>query len=149
MKKLLASIIAVISLFSISTQTFAQEEALFERILDLNYGVEDYEIQLSNLDEMYFFNSNYTRMHSDFKRANTKIKQEIIMYYREWRFTRAQTKGLVKAHKDFVYHTNQVFRNIRYKELDSNFADVDSAILDSYKEARRSYDHIKKIVNLR
>ena len=77
MKKLLASIIAVISLFSISTQTFAQNDPIFERILDINYGVEDYEIQLANLDDMYFFNQVYTNMHSDFKRANTKMKQEI------------------------------------------------------------------------
>jgi hypothetical protein len=149
MKKLLILIIAVISLFSISTKTFAQNQPIFERILDLKYGVEDYEIQLANLDQMYFFNSSYQSMHSKFKRANIKMKQEIIMYYREWRFTRAQTQGLVKAHKNFVYHTNQVFRNIKYKELDPNFSDVDSAILDNYKQARRSYNQIIKIVNLR
>jgi hypothetical protein len=148
MKKLLALIIAVISLFSISTQTFAQNEPIFERILDLNYGVEDYEIHLANLDEMYFFSSTYKGIHSDFKGANSKIQQEIIQYYREWRFTRSQTQGLVKSHKDFVYYTNQVFRHIKYKELDPNFADVDSAILENYRESRSSYNHIKKIISL-
>lgn len=149
MKKILIGIIVTISLFSISTQIFAEQEALFERILDLNYGVEEYEIQLSNLDEIYFFNSSYTNMYTAFNDANIKIKQEIIQYYRDGKFTQAQTQGLVKAHKNFVYHTNQVFRHITFKEIDPDFADVDAAILQNYKEARKAYNHIKKIVGLR
>lgn len=148
MKKLLASIIALISLFSITTDTFAAEEGLFERILDLNYGVEDYEIQLSDLDQMYFYSDNYTTMYNDFNKANTSLKREIIEYYREWKFTRAQTQGLVNAHKNFVYHTNQIFKHITYKELDQNFADVDAAILQNYKRTREAYTQIKKIVYL-
>ena len=60
-----------------------------------------------------------------FQKANENIKKEIIMYYRQGRFTNYQTQGLVRAQKNFVYYTNQIFTHMRYKELDPNYADID------------------------
>lgn len=149
MKKFIATIIVFISIFSTSSATFASDEPIFERLLDLNHWIEEYDLQLAHLDEMYFFDRNLQNMHNEFQQANEKIKKEIIMYYRQGRFTNYQTQGIVRAQKNFVYYTNQVFRHMRYKELDPKYADVDGRILDNYRKARSSYNKIKQVINTR
>jgi hypothetical protein len=149
MKKIIASIIVLISIISIQTPTFASNEPIFERLLDLNHGIEEYDLQLAHLDEMYFFDQNLNNMHSEFQKANENIKKEIIMYYRQGRFTNYQTQGIVRAHKNFVYYTNQIFTHMRYKELDPHYADADGQILDNYRKARSSYNKIKQVINTR
>lgn len=149
MKKIIATIIVFISIFSTSSVTFASDEPIFERLLDLNHWVEEYDLQLAHLDEMYFFDRNLQNMHSEFQQANENIKKEIIMYYRQGRFTNYQTQGIVRAQKNFVYYTNQIFQHMRYKELDPNYADVDGSILDNYRKARSSYNKIKQVINTR
>jgi len=149
MKKIITSIIVLISIISIQSPVFASDEPIFERILDLNYWVEEYDLQLAHLNEMYFFDKNLNNMHSEFQNANENIKQEIIMYYRQGRFTNYQTQGIIRAQKNFVYYTNQIFIHMKYKELDPNYADVDGQILDNYRKARSSYNKIKQIINTR
>jgi hypothetical protein len=146
MKKIIAGIIAIIWVFSTSGTTFANEP-YFEQLLDLNYGVEHYELELSSLDEMYFYDKNMQKMYNDFKKWNTKIKAEIMQYYREGWLSEYQTQGIVRAHKNFVYHTNQIFRHMYYKELDPNYADVDWQILENYRQSRLAYRKIVKVLN--
>lgn len=149
MKKIITTIIVLISVFSIQIPTFATNEPIFERLLDLNYWVEEYDLQLAHLDNMYFFDNNINQMHSQFQKENEKMKKEIIMYYRQGRFTNYQTQGIIKAQKNFVYYTNQIFVHMRHKELDPNYADVDGEILDNYRQSRSAYNKIKKIINTR
>ncbi len=149
MKKIITSIIVLISIISIQSPVFASDEPIFERILDLNYWVEEYDLQLAYLDQMYFFDKNLNNMHSEFQKANDNIKEEIIMYYRQGRFTNYQTQGIVRAQKNFVYYTNQIFTHMKYKELDPNYADVDGQILDNYRKARSSYNKVKQVINTR
>ena len=149
MKKIITSIIVLISIISIQSPVFASDEPIFERILDLNYWVEEYDLQLAHLNEMYFFDKNLNNMHSEFQNANENIKQEIIMYYRQGRFTNYQTQGIIRAQKNFVYYTNQIFIHMKYKELDPNYADVDGQTLDNYRHARSYYNKIKQIINTR
>jgi hypothetical protein len=149
MKKIIASIIVLISIISIQSPVFANDEPIFERLLDLNYGVEEYDLQLAHLDEMYFSDSSLNNMHREFQHANENIKKEIIMYYRQGRFTNYQTQGIVRAQKNFVYYTNQIFKHMRFKELNPKYADVDGEILDNYRQARTAYNKIKQIINTR
>ena len=149
MKKIIASIIVLISVFSILSPVFASDEPIFERLLDLNYWVEEYDLQLAHLDTMYFYDNNLNLMHSEFQAANEKIKKEIIQSYRNGRFTNYQTQGIVRAQKNFVYYTNQIFAHMKYKELDPNYADVDGETLDNYRQSRSAYNKIKKIINTR
>jgi hypothetical protein len=98
---------------------------------------------------MYFFDSNLNNMHREFQQANENIKKEIIMYYRQGRFTNYQTQGIVRAQKNFVYYTNQIFTHMRFKELNPSYADVDGEILDNYRQARTAYNKIKQVINTR
>lgn len=146
MKKIIAGIIAIISVFSTLGTTFAQEP-FFENLLDLNYGVEDYQLQLSNLEPMYFYSQELQTMHSEFQRWNQKIKSEIMQYYRDGKLTDYQAQAIVRAHKNFVYYTNQTFRHSYYKELDPYYADVNSQVLKNYTQSRLAYRKIVKILN--
>lgn len=147
MKKFIASIIVLISIISIQSPVFASNQPIFERLLDLNHGIEEYDLQLAHLDEMYFYDNNLNKMHREFEQANENIKKEIIMYYRQGRFTNYQTQGIVRAQKNFVYYTNQIFVHMKYKELDSNYADVDWEILDNYRQARSAYNKVRQVIN--
>ena len=147
MKKIITSIIILSSIFSIQTPTFASSEPIFERLLDINYWVEEFDLQLAQLDEMYFYDQNLNTMHREFQQANENIKKEIIMYYRQGRFTYYQTQWIVRAQKNFVHYVNQIFTHMKYKELDPYYADVDGHILDNYRKARSSYNKIKQIIN--
>ncbi len=147
MKKIIASIIAIIWVFSTFLPTTFAEEPFFENLLDLNYGVEDYELNLSDLEEMYFYSQQLQTMHSEFQKWNQKIKAEIMQYYRSGKISSYQAQGIVRAHKNFVYYTNQIFRHSLYKELDPNYADVDSQILENYTQSRLAYRKIVKILN--
>lgn len=149
MKKIIASIIVLISIISIQSPVFANDEPIFERLLDINYGVEEYDLQLAHLDDMYFFDNNLNNMHREFQKANENIKKEIIMYYRQGRFTNYQTQGIVRAQKNFVYYTNQIFTHMRFKELNPTYADVDGEILDNYRQSRTAYNKIKQVINTR
>ncbi|MCP4523313.1 MAG: hypothetical protein GY828_03775, partial [Candidatus Gracilibacteria bacterium] len=136
MKKIFSGIIVFISFLSISNVTFADKEPYLERLLDLNYGVQDYELQLVSVDEMYFFDSGLQDMHSEFKKTNEKLKVEIIKYYRSDRFNYYQMQGILQAHRDFIYSTNQIFQHMRMKELNPYYVDVDTAVLNNYRKSR-------------
>jgi len=147
MKKVIASIIVLISIISIQSPVFANDEPIFEKLLDLNYWVEEYDLQLAHLDEIYFFDNNLNNMHSEFQAANEKVKEEIITYARNGRFTNYQTQWVVRAQKNFVYYTNQIFKHMKFKELNPTYADVDGAILDNYRQSRTAYNKMKQVIN--
>lgn len=147
MKKIIAGIIAIIWVFSTFLPTTFADEPFFESLLDLNYWVEEYTLELSNLETMYFYSQNLQNMHSEFQKWNQKIKAEIMDYYRSWKITGYQAQAIVRAHKNFVYHTNQIFRHSLYKELNPNYADVEGQILENYTQSRLAYRKIVKILN--
>lgn len=147
MKKIIASIIVLISVFSIYSPTFANDQPIFERLLDLNYWVEEYDLQLARLDEIHFRDNNLNLLHDEFQVANEKIKKEIIQFYREGKFNYYQTQGIIRAQKNFVYYTNQIFVHMRYKEINPLFADVDWEILDNYTQSRTAYNKVIQVIN--
>lgn len=147
MKKITACIIFLFSVFSIISPTFANDESVFEQLLDLNYWIEDFDLELARLDDISFRDQNLQQMHSDFQKSNRQIKDEIIQYYRDGRFTEYQTQWIVRAHKNFVHYTNQTFLHMRYREINPDYADVNGNILKNYTKARSSYNKIKQVIN--
>jgi|TARA_Y100001960_G_C14664421_1_gene822539 hypothetical protein len=87
MKKLiLASIILAVSFFSISNHVFAfdlKNEGEIEKLLDLNVGPDEYDLELAHIDSMTFMNPAVTKMYNEYKILNSQLKRGIMAEYRK------------------------------------------------------------------
>ena len=144
MKNILKIIIALITFFSTINTTFASEWYI-EQILDLNYWIEEYNLELSDLDNISFRDQTTNEMFEEFKRMNTLLKGEIIYKYRNNEFDFYQTSWIVSSHKKFVYNTNKLFYYISLKEEGYNYWELDTAILKSYRKIRIYYRKVKNL----
>ncbi|QFR39506.1 hypothetical protein A9Q91_04745 [Candidatus Gracilibacteria bacterium 28_42_T64] len=142
MKKILVCIIAIFSLFSIPNISFASE-GLVEQLLDINIGVEKYDLDLATIDTLYFRDYQTQKTYDTFKKINNLLKKEIISKYRTGNFDYYQTKGIVTNHKNFVYYVNEFFYYTSIKETRPYYKEVDDAIFKSYEKIRSNYRRVK------
>ena len=146
MKNILVYILAIFSLLSISNNSFASEWYV-EQLLDINIWIEEYDLELANMDIMYFRDYRMQEKFHDFQEINQILKSEIINKYRTWDFDYYQTKWIITNHKNFVYYVNELFYYISIKETSPYYKEVDDAILKSYEKVRSNYRRVKILVN--
>jgi|SaaInlStandDraft_3_1057020.scaffolds.fasta_scaffold00576_10 hypothetical protein len=145
MKKIILAIISLSFIFSSLSNTFASEWYI-ENLLDLNYWVEEYTLNLNELDYIHFSNEKYNIMYRNLKDVNTGLKSGFMEQYRNWEYEYYQMNWIVTNYNNFIYHTNKYFLYLRIKELNNNFWEVDYAIINSYRNMRSSYTNMKNIV---
>lgn len=146
MKKSLLTITFVL-LFSTSFFQVNAEEWYIETLLDLNYWIEEYDLELEQIDYVYFSNSTTRQIFQNFEIANTLLKNEIINKYRSEEFDYYQTKAIIKSQKMFVYHVNRLSYYLSVKEQNPSFVDTDTFILKHYSNARLFYKKVRHYVN--
>ncbi len=151
MKKLiLASIILAVSFFSISNHVFAfdlKNEGEIEKLLDLNVGPDEYDLELAHIDSMTFMNPAVTKMYNEYKILNSQLKRGIMAEYRKWNIEYYQLQGMITAQKNFVYHTNKVFFHIWMKEQFPDYAEADEYVLKNYRAARSNFVTVKNLMH--
>jgi len=145
MKKFILHIIVVISFFSIANTSFA-DEWYIEKLLDLNYWIEEYSLQLPSFNTLYFKDSNTQNMFKELDHINELLKQEIMKKYRSWEFDYYQVNGIVSSHKNFVYYSNKLFYYISLKDQWYRYKELDDAILINYRNTKSSYRKVKNLV---
>ena len=145
MKKISKFIIPLICFFSIVNNTFASQWYI-EKLFDLNYWIEKFEINLPKLDYIDFNKKSTSNKFEKFKKINKSLKKEIISKYRNNEFDFYKTNWIISSHKKFVYYTNRLFYYISLKEKWYKYEELDDAILKSYKEVRTYYRKIKNLV---
>lgn len=146
MKKLITMIIAIISFFSILSVTNAWEGYL-EKILDLNYGPEEYDFRLENIDYIYFYDSNTNAMYNDFRSVNDVLKDEVMKKYRANEIDYYTMNGIVLNFNKYTYHTNKIFYYISIKEIKPDLGEIDNAITKNYELSRSYYHRVKDLIN--
>ena len=146
MKKILFSFLTSFFIIFISTNTYASEWYI-ENLLDLNIWIEEYDLELSYIDKIYFINSNTKEIFDNFKVANRLLKDEIIKKYRAWEFDYYQVKWIITNQKMFVFHINRLSHYLSIKEQNHRYLDVDNFILKNYSNARIYYKRVKYLVN--
>ena len=109
--------------------------------------MEKYDLELANMDTMYFKNPQTQELHNEFKRVNRILKSQIISKYRSWEFNYYQTKWIITNHKNFVYYVNELFYYMSMKETTRYYTEIDDAILKSYEKIRSNYRRVKILVN--
>lgn len=145
MKKILriASIILLSSF--IFNNTYAKDWFISE-LLDLNEWVEKLDIELVNIDNIYFKDKDTQNTFDLFKKTSETLKNEIIRKYENWDFEYYQTKWIITNYKLFVYHTNEYFKYKKLKEKYPNDKEVDNFILKNYSLMRVHFNRIKQLI---
>ena len=145
MKKIITSIITFSIILSSLSTTFASESYI-EELLDLNYWVEEFNINLSDIDFIRFNNPKYAIMYRNFNDVNNGLKNWLMSQYRNWDYEFYQMSWIVTNYNNFIYHTNKYFLYLKLKEINNNYWEVDTAIINSYRNMRSSYTNMKNIV---
>jgi hypothetical protein len=145
MKKIILFIITLSFIFSSLSNTFA-EEWYIERLLDLNYWIEQYDIELSNINYIHFNDEKYNRIYNELKTVDSILKNEFMKKYRSWEYWNYQTNWIIKNYNNFIYYTNKFFYFLKLKEQNPNYKEVDTAIMSSYKNMKSYYNNFKNIV---
>jgi len=145
MKYLLQFITISYLLLSSMSSTFAEEWYL-ETLLDLNYWVEEHNIEISELDYIYFNNDLYNQVYNEVQNIDRVLKNEFINKYRNWEYEYYQVNWIIQNYKNFIYHTNKFFFYLQIEENHSNYKELDTAILRSYRNMRSSYRKVKNII---
>lgn len=149
MKKILSIITIIAFIIPTFQNTYAAEysEWYIDKLLDLNYWIEEFDLELSHIDDMYFTNSKTQKKFESFKAVNEVLKDEIIRKYRAWEFEYYQTKWIITNQKMFVYHINKYFHYLSIKEKHPEYEETDNFILKNYSNARIYYRKVRHLVN--
>ncbi len=146
MKNLVYIILSIFTFFSISNITSANKEWYIEKILDLNYWIEEYKIQINDIDYIYFYDEESQKLYDNFRSADKLLKDEIIRLYRDWKIDYYKMNWITQNYNLFIYHTNKMFKYISLKEVRSNLKELDIAILKNYENSRSYYYKTKLMI---
>ena len=151
MKKIFITFtIAIILFFLFLNYTLASEwysEWYLEKLLDINYWVEDYDLNLGSIKDVNFSTTKFRKIFKEFKRVDILLKQEILKKYRNSNFSYYKVNDIISNYKNFTYYTNQFFYYISIKESNPGFKEAHIAILKNYRKMRIYYKRVKILVN--
>lgn len=144
MWKIFLFIISILSFFSISTTTKANDWYL-EELLNINYWVEEFKLKLENLDDIYFNDAKTREIYENFKKVDLVLKNEFINKYKAWDFDYNKTNSLINNYNYFIFHSNKFFyyTKLRESRIDK---EVNDAILSNYTYLRTYYKRVKFII---
>ncbi|MDP2090329.1 MAG: hypothetical protein Q8K30_01915 [Candidatus Gracilibacteria bacterium] len=145
MKKIITIIISTIFFFSSMTNTFAKE-GYIEKLLDLNYGLEEHNLELAKINEITFSNPEYNKIYNQLIISDRILKDEFIKKYRKGEYTYYQFNGIVSSYKNFIYNTNRFFYYLKIEEQNNNYEEMDKAIKNSFLNMRSSFIKMKNLV---
>lgn len=145
MKKIINIIIITIFFFSSFKYTFAQEWYM-EKLLDLNYWVEEHKIEITKLESIYFNNPEFSIAYDELRGMDRVLKDEFLKKYRNWEYTYYQINWIITSYNKFIYHANKFFNLLKIEEQNPDYEEIDKAILNSYTNMRSSFRKVKNIV---
>jgi hypothetical protein len=151
MKKLVLTIITIFVFFSIvnySNAWYSQEKNIewyMEKILDLNYGIEEYKFQVNEIRYVYFYNKNSQNLYDSFRSTEQALKEEFLRKYKNNEIDYYTMNGIVKNFNLFVYHSNKMFEYLSMKEY-SNYKELGTAILKNYENSRWYFYKTKNLM---
>jgi hypothetical protein len=147
--KILSFILTIMLIIPIFQDAYAAEYSpwYIDQLLDLNYWIEEYDLELEYIDYIYFSNPQTQAIFENFKEVNRILKDEIIRKYRAWEFEYYQTKWIITNQKMFVYHTNKFFHYLSIKEQNPEYIETDNFILKNYSNMRIYYNRLRHLVN--
>lgn len=139
--------IIIIIFFIISSYKYAYtEEWYIEKLLNLNYIIEENNIELIKIKYYSFNNSSYNNLYKNLKYIENTLKKEIMKNYKNWKYTYYQVNWIINSYKDFIYYINNLLSLLKIKEKNIDYIDLDRALLNTYTNIRSSFTKIKNLV---
>jgi hypothetical protein len=144
-KKIISLIITFFIFFSSLNNTFANEWFI-EKLLDINYWVEEYNLNLINLNYINFNNPKYNNIYNELKNADSILRNEFMKKYRNWEYEYYQTNWIIINYNNFIYYTNKYLYYTKISESPNDYTELNTAIIRSYRNMRSSYIKVKNNV---
>jgi hypothetical protein len=144
MTKIIKVIITLTIIFSSLSNTFA-EEGYIENLFDLNYWVEELDLNLHEIKYIHFNNEKYNRIYREIKTVDSLLKNGFMKNYREWIYDYYQMNWIVSSYNKFIYNTNLFLYFIKIKEENNQYSEVNSAIISSYRNMNIYYSKVKNL----
>ena len=132
-------IISLLLLFSSIFSVNAQDNSRITTVLNLNYGVESFDLENAILDPIDFQNQNIEKTYNEFKTLNTTLKSVLIEKYENNEINYYDMNDAVRSYKNFIYYTNNAFYYVSMQEKGFREKHVENAIVESYSLMRLSY----------
>ena len=153
MKKLLTLIIITLSFFSIfnfanAKNSTKKTEWSLEKLLDLDYWPEEFELYLPKISNIYLRNARNRAIFRAFRDIDNTLRNEFMKKYRNGSIDYNATNGIIDNYSLFVYHTNKYFYYLSVKEANSKYSEVDEAIAENYRLSRAYIKQVKYILSL-
>jgi len=146
MKKITILIIASLFLFS-SIFTANAQEGYMEQLLELNTGLEVYELSIPKMDVMTFSESSLQNTYNEFIRVDGILRNEFIRQYRLGELTYYQMRDIITNYSNYIYYTNRTFYYLRQKELGYDNKETQRAIKNGYSSMRTYYVRVKGVIS--
>ncbi len=147
MKKIVLLIISIWILLSNSLFVNASEWQI-EKILNLNFAVEQIEYKLSTLPNKKFKNPKVQAKYNQMQKINKVLTNEFYKKYKSWDIDYYTTKWIIKNHRLFIHHTQKLFEFIEKKLKNPKYVMVNNDIIESYSQMRMSFNRIKYLYSL-
>jgi hypothetical protein len=144
MTKIIKVIITLTIIFSSLSNTFA-EEGYIENLFDLNYWVEELDLNLHEIKYIHFNNEKYNRIYREIKTVDSLLKNGFMKNYREWIYDYYQMNWIVSSYNKFIYNTNLFLYFIKIKEENNQYSEVNPAIINSYRNMNIYYSKVKNL----
>lgn len=152
MKKLVLTILFIFSFFSIVNYSIAwytdekNIEWYMEKILDLNYGIEQYKFEVNEIRYIYFYNKNSQDLYDSFRATEQALKQEFLKQYKNDEIDYYTMNGIINNFNLFVYHSNKMFEYLSMKEKNNSYKELDNAIFKNYQNSRSYFYKTKNLI---
>lgn len=153
MKNLVYIILYIFIFFSIKNESIANyawennKEWYIEKLLDLNYWIEEYNFQITEIKNIYFSDKNTQILYNSFRNWEKTLKDEFIRKYKKWEIDYYTMNWIIKNFNLFVYHTNRMFYYISLLEIRGDYKELDNAIIKNYENSRSYFNKTKLLIN--
>lgn len=134
------------SIFFSSISIVNAQEWYLDRLLEINTGIEVFEINTSTLESLTFSNPQLQNTYNEFVNLDRVLKDEFIRQYRAWEISYYLMNDIVSNYNTFVYYTNQTFYYLKQRELWFTGRHTDRAIRNGYSNMRVYYTRVKALV---
>lgn len=145
MKKIIASIIISISLFTSAFVANANND-IINGLFDLNTWVEEYKLNLSTLEQSSFSNPAVQQTYDKFIETDAQLRELFLSQYRAWEISYYEMQDLINSYNSFVYYTGRTFSYISLQEKGQRGKEIEKAIANGYTQMRNNYAKVKHIL---
>lgn len=144
MRKITAIILSFFIFFSIANNTYANNLSI-EKVLDLNYHLEDKKLNLKTINRYQFNSYSKTKMLNDFIYLDWLLRWEVTRLYRNDKLSYNKMNWVVTSYNRFIYHINRYFY-YEYLGERSNYKELLTASNRNFELARWYFQKTKNII---